>query len=51
MKPEVEAKFATYPVEAQEQLKRIRNLIFSVAEEDDIAVPSPKTSPVTWRVK
>lgn len=36
MKPEVEAKFASYPVAAQEQLKRIRSLIFSVAEEDGL---------------
>ena len=36
IKPELEAKFATYPVAAQEQLKRIRNLILSVAEEDGL---------------
>ncbi|MDR6983369.1 hypothetical protein J2X32_002003 [Rheinheimera pacifica] len=33
MKPEIEAKFASYPVEAQQQLKDIRRLVFSVAEE------------------
>ncbi|HAW92057.1 MULTISPECIES: DUF1801 domain-containing protein [unclassified Arsukibacterium] len=36
MKPEIQAKFATYPVEAQEQLKSIRRLVFSVAEENDL---------------
>ncbi|HEY0921147.1 DUF1801 domain-containing protein [Rheinheimera pacifica] len=33
MKPDIEAKFASYPVEAQQQLKDIRRLVFSVAEE------------------
>lgn len=36
MKPEVEAKFASYPVEAREQLERIRNLVFAVAEEESL---------------
>ncbi|MEJ2669068.1 MAG: DUF1801 domain-containing protein [Gammaproteobacteria bacterium] len=36
MKPEIEAKFATYPVEVQEQLKSIRRLVFAVAEENGL---------------
>lgn len=36
MKLEVEAKFATYPVKAREQLMRIRKLIFTVAVEDGL---------------
>ncbi|WLD59029.1 DUF1801 domain-containing protein [Salinispirillum sp. LH 10-3-1] len=36
MKSEIEAKFATYPVAAQEQLKSIRRLVFSVAEENGL---------------
>lgn len=36
MKPEVQAKFATYPAEAQRQLEAVRGLIFSVAEENDL---------------
>ncbi|MCP1340550.1 DUF1801 domain-containing protein [Idiomarina sp. M1R2S28] len=31
---EIQAKFASYPVEAQRQLENVRNLIFSVAEEN-----------------
>ncbi len=38
MKPEIEAKFATYPVEAQKQLKNIRRLVFSVAEENGLGM-------------
>ena len=36
MKPEVEAKFASYPAEAREQLERIRNLVFAVAAEEGL---------------
>lgn len=36
MTPEIEAKFARYPVEAQKQLKDIRRLVLSVAEENDL---------------
>lgn len=36
MKPEIEAKFATYPVEAREQLNRIRHLVFSIAKEEGL---------------
>lgn len=36
MKPEVEAKFSTYPVAAREQLRRIRDLVLSVVVEDDL---------------
>lgn len=36
MEPEIEAKFSTYPVEAQERLKSIRRLIFSIAEENGL---------------
>lgn len=36
MEPEIEEKFATYPVDAQEQLKSIRRLLFSVAEENGL---------------
>jgi len=38
MKPEIEAKFATCPVEAQKQLKNIRRLVFSVAEENGLGM-------------
>ncbi len=36
MKPEIESKFATYPVEVREQLNRIRHLVFSVVEEEGL---------------
>ncbi|WP_230457669.1 DUF1801 domain-containing protein [Alcanivorax sp. VBW004] len=36
MKPEIKAKFETYPAEAQRQLEAVRGLIFSVAEENDL---------------
>ncbi|MBU1311435.1 MAG: DUF1801 domain-containing protein [Gammaproteobacteria bacterium] len=36
MKPELEAKFATYPVDAREQLQRIRKLVFAVAAEEGL---------------
>ena len=36
MKPEIKAKFATYPAEAKRQLDAIRRLILAVAEENDL---------------
>ncbi|ALT00506.1 DUF1801 domain-containing protein [Lacimicrobium alkaliphilum] len=36
MKSEIEAKFATYPAEAQRQLEAVRRLIFLVAEENHL---------------
>ncbi len=36
MKPELESKFATYPVKAREQLYRIRDSVFCVAEEEGL---------------
>ncbi|GGD77485.1 DUF1801 domain-containing protein [Lacimicrobium alkaliphilum] len=36
MKPEIEAKFSTYPSEARKQLADIRRLVFSVAEENGL---------------
>jgi hypothetical protein len=34
MAPEIQAKFATYPLEAQRQLEYVRGLIFTVAAEN-----------------
>lgn len=34
MKPEIQNKFAAYPVEAQRQLEAVRRLIFTVADEN-----------------
>ena len=36
MNPDIKGKFATYPAEAQRQLKAVRNLIFAVAKENDL---------------
>lgn len=36
MESEIQAKFSTFPVEAQRQLESVRRLIFSVAEENDL---------------
>ncbi|WP_227714458.1 DUF1801 domain-containing protein [Marinobacter sp. 1-4A] len=36
MKPEIESKFATYPIEAQRQLENVRGLILAVAAENGL---------------
>ncbi|SJN09909.1 hypothetical protein CZ787_02495 [Halomonas citrativorans] len=36
MKPEIEAKFSTYPLEVRKQLTDIRRLVLSVAEENNL---------------
>ncbi|GGD62860.1 DUF1801 domain-containing protein [Lacimicrobium alkaliphilum] len=36
MKPEIKAKFETYPGEAQRQLEAVRHLIFAIAEENEL---------------
>ncbi len=36
MESAIQAKFSTFPVEAQRQLENVRRLIFSVAEENDL---------------
>lgn len=36
MKPEIQAKFAAYPAEAQRQLEAVRLLILTVAEENEL---------------
>ncbi|MGX9415957.1 DUF1801 domain-containing protein [Vibrio sp. WJH972] len=36
MKPQIESKFASYPIEAQRQLENVRQLILTVAEENGL---------------
>ena len=36
MKPEIESKFATYPIEAQRQLENVHRLILAVAAENGL---------------
>lgn len=36
MKPELESKFASYPIEAQKQLENVRRLILTVAEDNGL---------------
>ncbi|RUO27131.1 hypothetical protein CWE09_07600 [Aliidiomarina minuta] len=36
MKPEIQTKFATHPIEAQRQLEAVRRLIFTIAEENTL---------------
>jgi hypothetical protein len=36
MKPELESKFASYPIEAQKQLENVRRLILTVAQDNDL---------------
>lgn len=37
MKPEIQAKFATYPAEAQKQLEAVRCFILTIAKECNLA--------------
>ena len=36
MKPELESKFASYPIEAQKQLENVRRLILTVAQDNGL---------------
>lgn len=38
MKPEIQAKFSSYPLAAQKQLEEVRRLILAVAEENALGV-------------
>ena len=45
MKPDIQTKFSTYPLEARTQLENVRRLIFSVAEENNL---NPVEETLKW---